>query len=61
MRRVFNSFVRGIAAVSVIVVLAANVYAAPRERGKEKQKVPAIAKILRIVRALGDGLTVPLP
>jgi hypothetical protein len=59
MRRVFNSFFRGAAAVAVVVVLAANVSAAPRERGKDKG--PVIAKLLRIVRSLGDGLTVPLP
>jgi hypothetical protein len=61
MRRVFNGFVRGFAVVSVIGVLSVSAYAGPRERAP-KDKVPAmIAKLMRIVRALGDGLTVPLP
>jgi hypothetical protein len=59
MRRVSKVFFRGFAVVAVTVVLAANVSAAPRERGKDK--APIIVKLLRIVRALGDGLTVPLP
>ncbi|HEX6085091.1 MAG TPA: hypothetical protein VF266_11235 [Thermoanaerobaculia bacterium] len=59
MRRVFNSFVRGAAAVSVIVLLSTAVAAAPRERNKEK--VPTIHKLLRIVRSLGDGIVIPLP
>ena len=64
MRRVFNSFVRRFAAVTVIVVLATSVSAAPRE-GRERgprEKTPSVVKIVKkIVRALGDGLTVPLP
>jgi len=64
MRRVFNSCVRGFVAVTVIVVLSASVSAAPRgerERGP-KEKMPTIGKILKnIVRALGDGLTIPKP
>ncbi|HYC91555.1 MAG TPA: hypothetical protein VEO54_20210 [Thermoanaerobaculia bacterium] len=61
MRRVFNSLVRGVAAVTVIVVLAGNVSAAPRERGA-KDKVPPVVKLLKsIVRSLGDGLIIPLP
>lgn len=59
MHRVFNSFFRGAAAVAVIVVLSASVSAAPRERGKEKGRV--LAKLVQMVRSLGDGLTVPLP
>jgi hypothetical protein len=54
MRRVFF---RGFAAVAVIVVLSVSVSAAPRERGKDK--VPVITKLLRMVRSLGDGLTIP--
>jgi hypothetical protein len=61
MRRVFNGFVRGVAVVTVIMVLSASAYAGPRERAP-KDKMPAmIAKLMRIVRTLGDGLTVPLP
>ena len=54
MRRVFY---RGFAAVAVIAVLSVSVAAAPRERGKDK--VPTISKLLKMVRALGDGLTIP--
>lgn len=62
MRRVFNSLVRGVAVVTVIVVVAGNVAAAPRERGATKEKVSPVVKMLKgIVRSLGDGLTVPLP
>ena len=60
MRRVFNSFL----VVVVTVALSTSVFAAPRgerERGP-KEKTPSIAKVLKkIVRAFGDGLTVPLP
>ena len=58
MRRVFNSFV----AIAVIVVFAGSVAAAPRERERTKEKVPAIVKFIKnIVRTFGDGLTPPLP
>jgi hypothetical protein len=61
MRRVFNWLVRGVAATTVIVVLAGNVSAAPRERGT-KEKVPPVVKVLKgIVRSFGDGLVIPLP
>lgn len=50
-------FFRGFTAAAVIVVLSVSVSAAPRERGKDK--VPTITKFLRMVRALGDGLTIP--
>lgn len=60
MRRVFNSFLAAI----VIVAVSTSVSAAPRgerERGP-KERTPSIVKVLKnIVRALGDGLTVPLP
>ncbi|HVE70760.1 MAG TPA: hypothetical protein VNI54_05270 [Thermoanaerobaculia bacterium] len=58
MRRVFSSFV----AVAVVVIFAGTVSAAPRERERSKEKVPAVVKMLKkIVRGLGDGLTPPLP
>ena len=59
MRRVFKSWI----AIAVVAMLAGPVSAAPRgDRERPKEKVPAITKFLKnIVRALGDGLTVPLP
>ncbi|HVG25948.1 MAG TPA: hypothetical protein VND45_17455 [Thermoanaerobaculia bacterium] len=58
MRRVFNSFV----AVAVVVMLTGSVAAAPRDRERPKEKVPAIVKMLKsIVGTLGDGLTIPKP
>ena len=57
MRRVINSSVRGVAVVAVMCVLAGSAFAAPRET--REQGFAKIGK--KIVRALGDGLTVPLP
>jgi hypothetical protein len=60
MRRVFNSFV----AIAVVVMLTGSVSAASRggDREKPKDKGPVITKILKsIVRAFGDGLTIPKP
>jgi hypothetical protein len=48
----------------VIAALSVSVSAAPRggDREKPKDKGPVIAKVLKsIVRALGDGLIIPLP
>jgi hypothetical protein len=64
MRRGFHSSVRGVAAVVVIVALSTSVFAAPREerdrdRGRDRGSIVKIIK--KLVRALGDGLTVPLP
>ena len=65
MRRVFHSSVRGVFAVAVILAVAGGVFAGPREvreKGRERGSEPAIVKMVKkIVRALGDGLTVPLP
>ncbi len=63
MRRVFSSSVRGVAAVAVILALAGSALGAPpdnrdRERGRDHGIVKVIKKI---VRAFGDGLTIPRP
>lgn len=59
MRRVFNSSVRGVAAVAMILALAGSAVAASREdRGRDRGFVKVVKKL---IRALGDGLTVPLP
>lgn len=64
MRGRFNSCVRGVAAVTVIVALSASVFAAPaenreRERGRDRGGIVKIIK--KIIRGLGDGLTIPRP
>lgn len=65
MRGVFNSSVRGVAAVAVILALAGNAHAVSREGrdpARERSRDSAIVKMVKkIVRALGDGLIVPLP
>jgi len=64
MRRGFHSSVRGVAAVVVIVALSTSVFAAPRderdrERGRDKGVIVKVIK--KIIRGLGDGLTIPRP
>jgi hypothetical protein len=63
MRRVFNLSVRGVAALAVMVMVSTSVFAVPaesrdRERGRERDRITKIIK--KVVRALGDGLTVPI-
>jgi hypothetical protein len=61
MRRVFNAFVRGMASVAVIVALSVSAAAAPRE-DRDRGREPGLIKIIKkVVKTLGDGLTVPLP
>lgn len=63
MRRVFNSSVRGVAAVAVILALAGSAVALPRDgekRGRTRDE-GIVKMVKRIVRSLGDGLIVPLP
>lgn len=59
MRRVLKS----VAAVAVIFAVAGSAFALPREeREQGRDHEYAIVKMVKkIVRALGDGLTVPLP
>jgi hypothetical protein len=52
-----------VVAVTVIVALSTNVFAVPRDerdrdRGRDKGGIVKIIK--KVVRALGDGLTVPI-
>lgn len=66
MRGVFNSSVRGVAAVAVIFMLAGSALAVPREgreqgRGRESGIVKTVKMVKKIVRALGDGLIIPIP
>jgi hypothetical protein len=64
MVRVFK-FVRGVVGVVVILMLAGNVFAIPREgrdQARERTREQGIVKMVKkIVRALGDGLTIPRP
>lgn len=63
MRRVFNSSVRGVAAAAVILALAGNAHAVTREGNhpRETRDTAIVKMVKKIVRALGDGLIVPLP
>jgi hypothetical protein len=64
MRRGFK-FVQGMAGVAVILMLAGSVFAVPREgrdQVRERTREQRIVKMVKkIIRALGDGLIVPLP
>ena len=65
MRRVFNSSVRGVAAVAVILMLAGNALAVSREgreQARDRSREQTIVKMVKkIVRVLGDGLIIPWP
>lgn len=52
--------IRALAVMTVVAALTAPASAAPRESGP-KEKVPPIKRLLRMVRALGDGIIIPLP
>jgi hypothetical protein len=61
MRRAFKS----VAVCAVVLAFAGSSFAAPREtreQGRERGRESGIVKtVKKIVRALGDGLIVPLP
>lgn len=63
MCRVFKSSARGVLAVTVIVLLSGSALAAPREKvDRERGRAGGVVTIIkRIVRALGDGLIIPIP
>lgn len=65
MRRVFNSSVRGFAAVAVMFMLAGSAFAVSqegREQARERGREQGVVKVVkRVVRALGDFLTIPRP
>ena len=62
MRRVFKSSARGVLAVAVIGMLSASAVAAPRENvDRERGRSVVVKVVKRIIRALGDGLTIPKP
>jgi len=59
MRRVFSSVARSVVVVSVIAALAMPAEARPVD--KDRSIKDYFAKIIRIVRILGDGLQDPRP
>jgi hypothetical protein len=65
MRRIPNSYVRGVSAVLMAVVLSLSVAAGPREnqmpREPREKRDPIVKIVKRIIQSLGDGLTVPTP
>ena len=65
MRRVFNSSVRGVGAVAMMLMLAGSAFAVPsegREQGRHRSRETGIVKVIKkVVRALGDGLVIPWP
>ncbi|HEY0371854.1 MAG TPA: hypothetical protein VGD79_07615 [Thermoanaerobaculia bacterium] len=48
-----------------MMLLAGNVFAVPREgrnqQREQKRDTPIVKMVKKIVRALGDGLTIPKP
>jgi len=62
MRGVFYPAVRGVAVLCLLVLLAGNLVAAPRDsRGPRDKGSPVVKAIKKLVRALGDGLIIPTP
>jgi hypothetical protein len=59
------SYVRGVLAVVVLVVLSVSVSARPRDerpvRDPRGKRDPIVKVIKKIIRSLGDGLSVPTP
>ena len=45
----------------LVVVCSVSVFGAPRDeaRSRGREKESAVSKVVRMVRALGDGLTIP--
>ncbi|HEX8407612.1 MAG TPA: hypothetical protein VF883_02025 [Thermoanaerobaculia bacterium] len=53
---------RGLAAVAMMVVLGSGVSAEPRNpRGPREKGNPIVKVVKKVIKSLGDGLTVPLP
>lgn len=61
MRRVFKS----VAVCAVVLAFAGSTFAGPREtrdQGRERNRESGIVKtVKKIVRALGDGIVIPIP
>lgn len=61
MRRVFNSSVRGVAVVAMILALAGSAVGAPRDDRDRARDRGFVKVVKKLIRALGDGLTIPRP
>ena len=58
----FMSRTRVFAAAAVIVVLTMSVSAAPREQRGPREKGNSLVKVIKkVIKSLGDGLTIPKP
>jgi hypothetical protein len=59
MRKCFH---RGVAVAVVSVVVSAGAFGIPRESRERRDRESVVVKFVkRLVRALGDGITVPTP
>jgi hypothetical protein len=61
MRRVPYIAGRGLAFAVVLVLLAGTAVAGPREDRAREKRSPVVKAVKKMVRALGDLLTIPLP
>jgi len=63
MRRSSHAVARAVSAVILVVVLAVSVSARPREerpiREPRDKREPIVKVVKRIIKSLGDGLTIP--
>jgi len=63
MRRSGYAVARAVSAVVLVVVFAVNVSARPREerpiREPRDKREPIVKVVKRIIKSLGDGLTIP--
>jgi hypothetical protein len=57
-----RGFYRGVAVTVVSVFVAVAAFGIPREPRERRDRESAVVKFVkRVVRALGDGITVPTP
>jgi hypothetical protein len=61
MRRVLYIAGRGVALGLVLVLLGGTAVAGPREVRPREKPSPVVKAVKKVVRALGDLLTIPLP
>ena len=63
MRVISKAVARGVFATSIVLVLAVQVQAKPRDGGKWFERIDPIVKIVKkmVMKSLGDGLSDPWP
>ena len=65
MRRVLGLLARGVPVALLVVLLSGSALAAPQERDREfrdrDSASPVVRMIKKVIRAFGDGMTVPRP